>query len=276
MADVLGYRGKRVVVTGCFSGMGAAAARLLLDLGAEVHGFDYKQSSLPLASFTDVDLRDPASIDAGVARLGDRVDALFNCAGLSTKFPAMDVMKVNFLGTRHLTEAILPRMPEGGAIVSIASNGGLGWSRNLPTNMELLGNSSFAAGVEWFERNSDRISGAYPFSKENIIVWTQLFAVQTLKRGVRLNCTLPGPTQTPMMDQFHESSGREIVDSMMGPIGRYSTPEEQAGPLVLLNSALAGMINGVVVPVDGGFMGALATGQVDLSKLMAKAAAPAG
>ena len=275
MTDALGYRGKRVVVTGCFSGMGAAAARLLLDLGAEVHGFDYKAADLPLASFTNVDLRDPASIDAGVAGLGDRIDALFNCAGLSTTFPPMDVMKVNFLGTRHLTEALLPRMPEGGAIVSIASNGGLGWSRNLPTNLDLLGTAGFAAGVDWCERNRDKIASAYPFSKENIIVWTQFFAAQTIKRGVRLNCTLPGPTQTPMMDQFHESSGKEIVDSMMGPVGRYSTPEEQAGPLVLLNSALAGMINGVVVPVDGGFMGALVTGQVDLAKLMAKAAAPA-
>ena len=56
------------------------------------------------------------------------------------------------------------------------------------------------------------------------------------------------------------------------------TPAEQAGPLVLLNSDLGVGINGVVLPVDGGFMGALNTGQVDLSKMMSKAAeqAPAG
>ena len=68
MSDVLGYAGKRVIVTGCFSGMGAAVAQILLDLGAEVHGFDYKNASLPLASFTNVDLRDPASIDVGSRR----------------------------------------------------------------------------------------------------------------------------------------------------------------------------------------------------------------
>ena len=83
MADYLTYQGKRVVVSGCYSGMGEATAKLLLQLGAEVHGLDYKQSSLRLASFTQTDLRDPASIDAAAARIGGKVDALFNCAGLA-------------------------------------------------------------------------------------------------------------------------------------------------------------------------------------------------
>src|SRR3546814_2856127 len=68
MTDFLGYKGKRVVVSGCFSGMGEATAKLLLAHGAEVHGLDYKESKLPLASFTHVDLRDPASIDAAVQK----------------------------------------------------------------------------------------------------------------------------------------------------------------------------------------------------------------
>lgn len=48
------YQGKRVVVTRCFSGMGAATARELIALGAEVHGMDYKLSTLDLASFRHV------------------------------------------------------------------------------------------------------------------------------------------------------------------------------------------------------------------------------
>ena len=80
MDDVLGYKGKRVIVSGCFSGMGEATAKLLLSLGAEVHGLDFKPSSLPLASFTQIDLRDPATIEAAVAGIGGRIDALFNCA----------------------------------------------------------------------------------------------------------------------------------------------------------------------------------------------------
>ena len=68
--DFLGYKNKRVIVSGCFSGMGEATARLLVELGAQVHGIDYKETRLDLASFNQVDLRDPAAIDAAIARIG--------------------------------------------------------------------------------------------------------------------------------------------------------------------------------------------------------------
>lgn len=274
MSDVLGYKGKRVIVSGCFSGMGEATARLLLDLGAEVHGFDYKQSSLPLASFTQVDLRDPASIEAGVAGLGNgRIDALFNCAGLpgGGGFPAIDTMKVNFIGTRHLTETVLPLMGEGSAIASIASTGGLGWSRRVPVHMGLLQTKGFQGALDWCDGNMDQVAEGYAFSKEAVIVWTQFTGAHLIKKGIRINCTLPSPTQTPMMETFHATSGKDVVDAAAEPMGRYSTAAEQAGGIVLLNSALASIVNGVVLPVDGGFMGGVATGQVDLSRMMRKA-----
>ena len=109
MSDFLGLKGKRAVVSGCFSGMGNAAAKILLDLGAEVHGFDFRETDLPLASFNTVDLRDPASIEAGVKAVGGKIDILLNCAGLpgGGDKPPMDVMKVNFLGTRHVTDCVL-------------------------------------------------------------------------------------------------------------------------------------------------------------------------
>src|SRR3546814_17077324 len=86
------------------------------DWSSDVCSSDLKESKLPLASFTHVDLRDPASIDAAVQKVGGKVDALFSCAGLPQTFPALDVMKVNFAGTRHLTEKMLPMMSEGSAI----------------------------------------------------------------------------------------------------------------------------------------------------------------
>ncbi|HEX7821019.1 MAG TPA: coniferyl-alcohol dehydrogenase [Sphingobium sp.] len=278
MSDFLGYKGKRVIVTGVFSGMGEATAKLLTELGAEVHGFDYKDSALSLASFTKVDLRDPESIEAGVASLGNgRVDALFNCAGLpgGGSFAPIDTMKVNFIGTRHLTETILPLMGEGSAIASIASTGGLGWSRRIPVHIGLLQTRGFQAALDWAEANADQVAEGYAFSKEAVIVWTQFTGAHLIKKGIRINCTLPSPTQTPMMETFHATSGKDVVDAAAEPMGRYSTPAEQAGGIVLLNSALASIVNGVVLPVDGGFMGGVATGQVDLSKMMRKAA-PAG
>ncbi|NND49957.1 MAG: coniferyl-alcohol dehydrogenase [Rhizobiales bacterium] len=273
MSDILGYKGKRVIVSGCFSGMGEATAKMLLDLGAEVHGFDYKECGLPLASFTNVDLRDPASIEAGVANLGGKVDSLFNCAGLpgGGAFNPLDTMKVNFLGTRHLTEQVIPLMGDKGSIISIASTGGLGWSQRIPVHMELMMAQGFQAGLEWCEAHMDQVAEGYAFSKEAVIVWTQFMGAQLIKRGIRINCSLPSPTQTPMMASFHEHSGKAVVDAASEPLGRYTTPAEQAGPLVLINSDAAGVVNGIVLPVDGGFMGGIVTGQVDLSKMMAAA-----
>ncbi len=273
MSDILGYKGKRVIVSGCFSGMGEATAKLLLELGAEVHGLDFRDSSLPLASFTNVDLRDPASIEAAVAGIGGKVDALFNCAGLPQSFPPLDVMKVNFIGLRHLTEQVLPLMGPGGAIASIASTGGLGWSRRIPTNMEFVTTKGYDAAVAWCEAHlDDVVKEGYSFSKENVIVWTQYMGAHLIKKGIRINCTLPSPTQTPMMATFEAASGKDVVAAAAEPMGRYSTPAEQAGGIALLNSDLAGIVNGVVFPVDGGFMGGVATGQVDLSVMMRRSA----
>ena len=271
MTDHLGYKGKRVIVTGCFSGMGEATAKLLVELGAEVHGVDFKESSVDMASFTQMDLRDPEAIEAGVAGIGGKVDALFNCAGLPNSMPPMDVMKVNFIGLRHLTERVVPMMGEGGAIVSIASTGGLGWSRRIPTNMEFVTTKGWQAAIDWCEANMETVAEGYSFSKENVIVWTQFMGAHLIKQGIRINCTLPSPTQTPMMDTFQKASGKEVIDAAAEPMGRYSTPAEQAGGVVLLNSDLASIVNGVVLPVDGGFMGGLATGQIDISKMMSRA-----
>lgn len=270
MSDLLGYKGKRVIVSGCFSGMGEATARQLLEMGAEVHGLDFKPCALPLASFNTIDLRDPATVEAGVAAIGGKVDALFNCAGLpgGGAFPPLDTFKVNFAGTRHVTECALPLMGEGSAIVSIASTGGLGWSRRIPVHMELMQTKSFAGAMDWAEAHMDQVAEGYAFSKEAVIVWTQFMCAQLIRKGIRINCTLPSPTQTPMMETFQTTSGKDVIDAAAEPLGRYSTAEEQASGVILLNSALAGIVTGVVLPVDGGFMGSLATGQIDISKMM--------
>ena len=147
--DVLQYRHKRVVVSGCCSGMGRATAELLLELGAEVHGLDYQQSDLPLASFRRADLRSPASIDEAIRGLTGPIDVLFNCAGLGPTFSPMDIMKVNFIGTRHLTELVLPLIRKDGAIGSIASTAAMGWSRRIPVHKELLAVAGYDAAVQW-------------------------------------------------------------------------------------------------------------------------------
>jgi NAD(P)-dependent dehydrogenase (short-subunit alcohol dehydrogenase family) len=268
MTEFMNYRNKRVVVSGCFSGMGEATAKLLLALGAEVHGLDYKKCALPLASFNHVDLRDPKSIDAAVDKVGGRVDALFNCAGLPQTFPPVEVMKVNYAGARHLIERLVPLMPPGSAIANVASTAGLGWSRKMAVIMPLLKIDSFEGAVEWCEANLETVREGYSFSKEVMITWTLMNSSHLIKRGIRLNCTLPGPTQTPMMTEFESKSELSVIAAATQPINRRSTPEEQAGPLVFLNSDAASYINGVALAVDGGFIGGISTGQIDMSSLM--------
>jgi NAD(P)-dependent dehydrogenase (short-subunit alcohol dehydrogenase family) len=272
MGEFASYRNKRVVISGCFSGMGEATARLLVQLGAEVHGLDYKPSKLDLASFTQVDLREPTAIDAAVKKIGGKVDALFNCAGLPQTSPPLDVMKVNYAGTRRLTEQVLPLMSAGSAIVSISSNGGLGWSRRLAVLMGLLKIDNYDGIVKWCQDNAETVREGYAFSKEALIVWTMMTSTHLIKRGIRINCTMPGPTQTPMMSQFEQATAASVLEAAAQPINRRSTPEEQAGPLVFLNSDAASYINGVALPVDGGFLGGVATGQIDLSAMMSGAA----
>ncbi len=204
--------------------------------------------------------------------IGGRVDALFNCAGLPQTFPPLEVMKVNYMGTKHLTEKLLPFMGEGSAIVSISSNGGLGWSRRMPLLMELINAGGYAEALTWCEAHPDEVNQAYSFSKELIIVWTMLLSATLIKKGIRINCTQPGPTQTPMMKEFEAATPDIILSTAMQPINRRSTPLEQALPLVFLNSDLASYINGVSLPVDGGFMGGVTTGQIDLRAMMGAAA----
>ena len=55
------------------------------------------------------------------------------------------------------------------------------------------------------------------------------------EKGIRVNCISPGPTDTPMMADFESAYGKEFMDNFPVPLGRHSTPDEQAWPLIFLN-----------------------------------------
>jgi NAD(P)-dependent dehydrogenase (short-subunit alcohol dehydrogenase family) len=273
MTDLLGYQGKRVVIAGCFSGMGEAAARLLVEAGAEVHGVDIRPSPVAMASFTPLDLKDPDAIEAVAAAIGGEADALFNCAGLPQTFPAADVVSVNFIGIRHWTDQWIPRMKKGGAIVTISSNAAMGYHARLPLLSAFVGIENPADALAWVKAHPADVADGYGFSKEALAVWTQRRAVDLIGQGIRINCTLPSPTATPMMKDFEIAAGQKILDIFARPIGRQATAEEQAGPLLLLNSPLAGFVSGVCLPVDAGFTGGVMTGLIDMQGLLAEAMA---
>ncbi|MDO9363495.1 MAG: coniferyl-alcohol dehydrogenase [Sphingopyxis sp.] len=271
--DILGYKGKRVVVMGCFSGTGEAAARALVDLGAEVHGADIKPTPVNLASFTEVDLKSPDSIANGIASIGGKVDALFNVSGLPQTFPGEDVVTVNFLGIRAWTEGWLPHLNPGAAIVSVSSLAGMGYLARQPLLREIMTISDFGEARKYYLDHASELGDPYTLSKELINTWTQISAPDLIGRDIRINCTMPSPIDTPMLGEFRKIAGDAVLGAFAKAKGRYSTPEEQALPLILLNSDAARFISGVCLPVDAGLAGGLATGVLNIQQMIAEASA---
>jgi NAD(P)-dependent dehydrogenase (short-subunit alcohol dehydrogenase family) len=267
--DLFRYSGKRALVVGCYSGMGAATAKILQSLGAEVHGIDYRQPASDLTSFTLCDLRDRAQIEAVVAGLRAPIDRLFYCAGLPQTQPPLDVMRVNFVGMRHLVSSVQPLIPAGGSVAIISSNAGLQFLERMPVLVELLGTNGFDEAVAWCESHLDIITDGYTFSKEAIIVYTMQKAMELVQSGIRVNCISPGPTATPMMPEFQKAAGAELIKAFEGPMNRQAQPEEQAWPLAFLNSDAASFITGLNLVVDGGFVAGVMTGTIDLGSLFA-------
>src|ERR671937_2266197 len=110
------YDGKRALVVGGASGMGAATAELVQDAGAEVVVMDLADVTLSGVKAVNVNLADAASIDAAVDECGGHVHALFSCAGVADGTPGIE--KVNFIGHRYMIDALIGRgmLGRGGAI----------------------------------------------------------------------------------------------------------------------------------------------------------------
>jgi NAD(P)-dependent dehydrogenase (short-subunit alcohol dehydrogenase family) len=260
-----GFEGRRCVVTGAASGIGAATATLLRRLGAHVTGLDLRE---PAPGVVDrhlaCDLGDPRSIAAAARAAADPgpVDALANVAGVPGSRQPAQVFAVNFLGVRELTAALLPTIARDGAIVNVASTAGAYWRDRLETIDAALATSSFAAGAAWFSRQ--RMDGAttYDLSKELIVV-DALRAAAKLRRahGVRLNVVSPGAVETPILPDFYATMDAAMLARMRAAVGGENGRPEQIAPVIaFLLSDAAAWVSGADVWVDGGAEAAVASG----------------
>lgn len=252
------YDGRRAVVTGCASGIGAHLTRQLTELGAHVVGLDSQRPTFDIDEFHQVNLADTDSIDRAVASLGTSVDALFNIAGVSSGIgDPMLVVTVNFLGLRHLTESVIPMMPSGSSVVSVSSLAAAAYLDHRQDVAPLLNTQTMAEGVDWCRRHPNALTGGgYRLSKEAVILYTMKSASTLGARGIRINCTGPSVTETPILDQLRSAYGQEYLDDIPKPLGRVAEPAEQASVLAFLNSQAASYISGQVIWVDGGTVGA--------------------
>jgi NAD(P)-dependent dehydrogenase (short-subunit alcohol dehydrogenase family) len=255
--DAYRYDGKRALVVGGATGMGAAVAELVQDAGAEVVVMDRAEVSMAGVKAIRLDLADKASIDAAVDECGGPVHALFSCAGVADGTPGIE--RINFIGHRHLIERMLDggMVPRGSAIGMIASAAGFGWRENLETLRQYLAITDFDEAARWAQDNG---KADYLWSKLAINAYVAREAFGLLKQGIRINAILPGPTDTPLA-RANEETWLGFGADYRAEVGiDASTPLEQAYPLVYLCSAAAAGITGITLVTDAGYFSAGITG----------------
>jgi NAD(P)-dependent dehydrogenase (short-subunit alcohol dehydrogenase family) len=248
--DALRFDGKRVLVVGGATGMGAAAAELALAAGADVVVMDYAPVKLSGVKAIQLNLAEKASIEAAVAECGGPVHALLACAAIAD---GPGIERVNFVGHRHLIERMIESgaLGRGGAIGFISSAAGLGWEKSLPVLKELLAIADFDAAAAWIR---DKDMANYYWMKQAVCAYVASSAYALGQRGIRINATCPGPTDTPLA-QANKDTWLGFGADYRKELGiEAATPLEQAYPLLFLCSAAASAISGVTLITDSGYM----------------------
>lgn len=236
------FDGKRALVTGAGSGIGAAVARRLASEGAAVVLADLALAPAAAlagelaAEAIELDVRDEAQVAPAMAN----VDVLVNVAGVGSTTTAPettletweDVFAVNARGTFLCCKHAIPGMAArgGGSIVNVAS----------------------VAALVGLPRRA-----AYCAAKGAVVSLTRALAVDHVRDGIRVNAVCPGTVDSPWVRRLVEEAG-ESIDELQArqPLGRLGTPEEIAAAVAYLVSDEAAFVTGTTLVIDGGLTAA--------------------
>ncbi|MEU0566981.1 SDR family oxidoreductase [Nonomuraea sp. NPDC005983] len=247
-----GLTGKRVLISGGSSGIGAATARRFLQEGARVvlGGLDQAEVDRTVAELSPLgpvsglagDVSSEADVhrlvEAAVATLGG-VDVLINNAGTAWREPFLQItpghwdriISVNLRGMFLMAQAVAQHLVargSGGVILNMSSTNGLG------------GEADYAH---------------YNASKGGVLLLTRTMAVELGKHGIRVNALCPGYIQTPLNAAISSGLADDFVSAYERdhiPLGRAGLPEEVAAAYAFLASDDAAFIHGTELVIDGG------------------------
>ncbi|MFK7804776.1 MAG: coniferyl-alcohol dehydrogenase [Anaerolineae bacterium] len=247
----MNFEGKTIIVTGSSRGLGAKTAEMLRERGARIIGMDKNESTEFVDHYIPLDLADASSIEAAAAQIDEPIHGLCNIAGVAPTLPPPLVLKINFTGTRALTNALMPKLSDGASIVNIASGTGLGWPRNVAKHKVLFGLGLDADFDAYCAEYDIEKANAYHFSKEAVIMWTIGEWKNIEERGIRMNAINPGPIETPLLADFLSDMITE--DAPMHQMKRSNgTPEEIANVILFLCSDQSSWVHGTTIAADGG------------------------
>jgi len=235
------YAGKRVLVTGGTSGIGAGIARGFIEAGANVTVAGVSDAEIaalasdPVLKKANAQLLDVRDISAIKTLIGffDSLDVVVNCAGVIRRGDELDpsvfesVVDINLNGTMRVCATARPLLAQSkGAIVNLAS---------------ML--SFFGGGL---------VPG-YAASKGGIAQLTKSLAIAYANDGIRVNAIAPGWIATPLTSALQGNSERSEAILVRTPLGRWGQPSDLLGGVLYLCSPAASFVTGAVLVIDGGY-----------------------
>jgi NAD(P)-dependent dehydrogenase (short-subunit alcohol dehydrogenase family) len=229
--------GKHVIITGGSGGIGSTFARAFLEKGARVTVTDIKPLPTDFdkrsVAFEQLDVSDNTAVLALAGKI-TQLDVLIHCAGHLVPFKEhrIDVFEkvvdVHLFGSMRLATAFREQLKRSrGTIINIASMYSYFGNGRVP---------------------------AYAAAKTAIVSLTKSLAIAYAEDGIRVNAIAPGwiDTEISKGGQQDEAFNAKVMDRL--PTKRWSDPMELAGTAIFLASPASSLINGVTIPVDGGYV----------------------
>jgi NAD(P)-dependent dehydrogenase (short-subunit alcohol dehydrogenase family) len=227
--------GKHVLITGGTGGIGGAFARAFLSHRAHVIVADLaapKDLTDPRIRYEQLDVRDDAAVE-GLARRVEKLDVVIHCAGRLARWEEYnpevfkDILDIHLVGDLRLANAFRPHLKESkGCIINIGSMYSYFGAPHAP---------------------------AYSAAKSAVVSLTRSLAISFAEDGIRVNAIAPGWIKTELSRPGRENPDFNAKVIARIPGGEWAEVEDLAGTAIFLASPASKLINGVTIPVDGGY-----------------------